>query len=246
MCFYFAYVYLNQDIQNLVMKTYEAIRLINITKYYNNNIILDNISLNIGQRERIVIFGASGCGKTTILRLIAGFLAPDKGKLFIEEKLVSKEKCIIEPPEKRNIGMVFQDLALWPHLSVKGNIEFGLKVKGIPKKEREEKIKKILLLMNMSDYAEKKPHELSGGQQQRVALARTIVTEPNIILMDEPLSNLDIGLNMHLRQEILSLHKKIGFTMIYVTHNQDEAKDIATKIIFLHKGHIIDILNIKS
>lgn len=207
-----------------------------VSKFYNKTKILDNITLEINAGERIAILGPSGCGKTTILRLIAGFIAPDTGSVSIKGKVVSRDRCIIKPPEQRNLGMVFQDLALWPHLSVKGNIEFGLKAKGLPKIEREQHAREALDLVGMSGYADRKPAELSGGQQQRVALARALVLEPNVLLMDEPLSSLDLELNVRLRKEIRELQEKLGFTLLYVTHDRDEAFAIASRMVLMSKG----------
>jgi len=209
-----------------------------VSKFYNGEKVLDSISLEIDEGERIVILGPSGCGKTTILRLIAGFIAPDTGSISIAGELVSRGGHIIKPPEQRNLGMVFQDLALWPHLSVQGNVEFGLKAKGFPKIERKRRILEVLNLVGMAGYAERKPAELSGGQQQRVALARALVLEPKVLLMDEPLSSLDLELNIRLRKEILLLQEKLGFTMVYVTHDRDETFDIATLGVIINKGRI--------
>ena len=209
-----------------------------VSKVYNGRKALDNISLEIDEGERTVILGPSGCGKTTILRLIAGFISPDTGGISIAGEMVSRNGRIIKPPEQRNLGMVFQDLALWPHLSVKGNIEFGLKAKGLPKIERKRRIQETLNLVGMAGYADRRPGELSGGQQQRVALARALVLEPKVLLMDEPLSSLDLELNIRLRKEILRLQEKLGFTMVYITHDRDEAFDIATKVVTINKGRI--------
>jgi len=140
--------------------------------------------------------------------------------------------------EIRNLGMVFQDLALWPHLTVKGNLEFGLKAKGVPRKEREQKIREILRLVQMEEYIHTKPAELSGGQQQRVALARVLVLHPKALLMDEPLSSLDLELNIRLRKEILRLQKNIGFTLLYVTHDREEAFDIGSRVVVMKEGKI--------
>jgi len=213
-----------------------AITLKNITKFYDRNKVLDSVSFTIEAKERIVIFGPSGCGKTTLLRIIAGFVAPDTGTLFIEDEPVADNGVVIKTPRERNIGMVFQDLALWPHMSVRENIAFGLKANGVRRSEREERIRTILELVDMVGYDERKPSQLSGGEQQRVALARVLVLEPKILLMDEPLSSLDAELNMRLRKEILSLQQKLGFTLVYVTHNKDEASDIATRLIKMDLG----------
>jgi len=209
-----------------------------VSKLYNGGKALDNISLEIYEGERIVILGPSGCGKTTILRLIAGFIAADTGSISIAGEMVSRNGRIIKPPEQRNLGMVFQDLALWPHLSVKGNIEFGLKARGLPKIERERRVRETLHLAGMAGYADRKPAELSGGQQQRVALARALVLEPRVLLMDEPLSSLDLELNVRLRKEILRLQEKLGFTLLYVTHDRDEAFGMATRVVIMSKGRV--------
>ena len=214
----------------------KIVKLNCVSKAYGGVKILDNISLALNEGERIVILGPSGCGKTTILRLIAGFIAPDTGSIFIAEDLVCRDGQIVKPPEKRNIGMVFQDLALWPHLSVKGNIEFGLKARGFSMAERKQRTLEVLNLVGMDAYRDRMPSQLSGGQQQRVALARALVLEPRVLLMDEPLSSLDLELNVRLRNEIIRLQEKLGFTMIYVTHDRDEAFDIATRVIIIKNG----------
>ncbi len=214
----------------------KIIRLNSVSKFYKQSKVLDNLSLEIEEKERIVIVGPSGCGKTTLLRLIAGFTAPDTGSLFIEEDLAARDGKIIKEPQERNLGMVFQDLALWPHLSVEENIAFGLKARGVGKMERKERIKAILTLVDLIGYEKRKPFQLSGGQQQRVALARALVLEPKILLMDEPLSSLDTALNLRLRREIIGLQEKLGFTLVYVTHNEKEASDIATRLVKMDHG----------
>ncbi len=211
----------------------------NVSKFYEEKGAVIDFNLNIKNGEKIVILGHSGCGKTTVLRLLAGFIAPDKGEIIINGKIVSKSKKILVEPEDRNTGMVFQDLALWPHMTVKQNIEFGLKAKGIPKDEKEKRINEILKLMKIEELKDKKPSKLSGGQQQRVALARTLILQPQILLMDEPLSSLDFELNFRLRKEILKLQEKIGFTLLYITHNQEEAFDIADRVIIMKEGRIV-------
>ena len=205
----------------------KIITLNSVTKFYNRTKVLDNLSLEIEEKERIVVFGPSGCGKTTLLRLIAGFEAPDTGAILIDEEIAARDGVLVKAPQERSLGMVFQDLALWPHLSVEGNIAFGLKAKGMEKTKRKERIKAILALVEMTGYETRKPSELSGGQQQRVALARALVLEPKILLMDEPLSSLDAALNIRLRQEIIGLQQRLGFTLVYVTHNEEEASEIA-------------------
>lgn len=214
------------------------LEIISATKSYNGRQVLYDFSLVVENGERIVILGPSGCGKTTVLRLLAGFMAPDSGSISIEGELVAADGKTIKGPEARNIGMVFQDLALWPHLSVKGNLEFGLKAKKIAKEQREQLMSEILALVQMDEYIQAKPGELSGGQQQRVALARALVLHPKALLMDEPLSSLDMDLNQRIRKEILRLHKTLGFTLIYVTHDREEALDIGTRVLIMEKGKI--------
>ncbi len=214
------------------------LRIDNLHKSYDGTTVLNGISLNVEKGERVVIFGPSGCGKTTLLRIIAGFIQPDKGVVTINMvKVAANGKCFVEP-ENRNIGMVFQDLALWPHMSVYGNLEFGLKARKVPKKERRKRIDEILAKMQMKQYQNSMPSNLSGGQQQRVALARALVSQPRILLMDEPLSNLDLELNLLLRKEIMRLQEDLGITMLYVTHDRDEAFSLATRIIVMRRGEI--------
>jgi len=215
-----------------------VVELDSVTRSYGDVEALRGVSLQIEEGERIVILGPSGCGKTTILRLIAGFEAPDGGSILIGAETVAGDGRVLVPPERRGIGMVFQDLALWPHMSVRGNIEFGLKARGMGAGERNERIRSVLGLVHMEDYAGRKPAQLSGGQQQRVALARVLALEPAIVLMDEPLSSLDQELNEKLRGEILDLQEKIGFTLLFVTHDREEAFDMATRIVFMRGGEI--------
>lgn len=209
-----------------------------VSKYYSDRQAVKDFSMEVGQGERIVILGPSGCGKTTVLRLLAGFIAPDTGSIAINGETVAEGGRNFKEPEDRNLGMVFQDLALWPHLTVKGNLEFGLKAKGIATREREQRIHEILKLMQIEEYIHAAPASLSGGQQQRVALARALAMHPKILLMDEPLSSLDFELNVQLRKEILRIQQEIGFTLVYVTHNLEEAFDIASYVVVMKYGHI--------
>ncbi len=214
------------------------VKVENITKAYNKIPVIREMSLGIEKGERIVILGPSGCGKTTLLRMIAGFIHPDKGKLIIEGKTVADNgKCIIEP-EGRKVGMVFQDLALWPHMTSYKNIEFGLKVQKIPKTEIRERVDTIFEKVQMVQFKNAYPGDLSGGQQQRIALARALVTCPKILLMDEPLSNLDTDLRDVLMREILRLQEELAITMIYVTHDREEAFSLATRIVVMKDGEI--------
>jgi ABC-type Fe3+/spermidine/putrescine transport system ATPase subunit len=180
-----------------------------------------------------VILGSSGSGKTTLLRLIAGFNSPASGEIRIDGNIVSQEGKLIVPPDKREVAMVFQDLALWPHMNVYENIAFGLKIRKIPKNIREEKVREMLSLVSLAGYEKRRIEELSGGQQQRIALARALILSPKVLLMDEPLSSLDKTLNKKLRKEIIRLQEKFGFALVYVTHNEEEAEEIGTRIITL-------------
>lgn len=216
------------------------IRLKQLTFRYENKTILDAIDLDVRAGERLVLLGGSGSGKTTLLRLIAGFMAPRSGEIEIDAKIVSKEDRVIVPSYQRNVTMVFQDLALWPHMSVGENIAFGLKMHKIPAKEREEKVRSFLTLVGLPGYENKSVEALSGGEQQRVALARALVLSPKVVLMDEPLSSLDEELNTRLRTEIITLQEKLGFTLVYVTHNKDEAQQIAQRIIEVRSGRIAE------
>ncbi len=209
-----------------------------VSKSYGDQQAVREFSLAVEKGERVVLLGPSGCGKTTVLRLLAGFLAPDAGRIEIDGEVVAADGRNFKEPEDRGLGMVFQDLALWPHLTVRGNLEFGLKAKGLPKRERAEKVREMLDLVQLVSYVDAKPADLSGGQQQRVALARALVLQPKALLMDEPLSSLDLELNLLLRREILRLQQSIGFTLIYVTHDRDEAFDIATRVVVMSRGEL--------
>jgi len=209
-----------------------------VCKAYNGSTVLDHLSLQIGAAERLVILGPSGCGKTTLLRLVAGFIAADSGSISIAGELVCRDGQLVKPPQQRGLGMVFQDHALWPHFSVRGNVEFGLKAHGVARVQRRRRVAAVLDRVGMAAYAARRPAELSGGQQQRVALARALVLEPQLLLMDEPLSSLDVDLNARLRGEILRLQQQLGFTLLYVTHNRDEAFAIASRMVVMSQGRI--------
>ena len=213
------------------------ITLENITLIYGGREVLKDFSLHIPPGQRLVILGASGSGKTTLLRLIAGFVAPVKGKITIDGTIVAKEGKILIPPHKRAIGMVFQDLALWPHMNVEENIAFGLKVHKVPRTTRKEKVREMLRLVGLEGYEKRRIDQLSGGQQQRVALARALALSPKVLLMDEPLSSLDPELNRRLRKEIVRLHEALGFTLVYVTHSEEEAEETGERKIVL-KGSV--------
>jgi len=210
-----------------------SIILKGITKYFGKQKILNNLSLEIKKGEFHVLLGPSGEGKTTLLSIIAGLLKPDKGEVWIDKYLVNNL-----PPQKRNIGFVFQDHALFPHLTVYENVAYGLRAKGIKEKIIKEKVLNYIKLVNLIDYQNKYPSELSGGQKQKVALARALVIEPYILLLDEPLSNIDAWQKEHLREELKNIQKKTGVTTLYVTHDQSEAFVLADRISILHKGSI--------
>ncbi len=209
-----------------------------VSKTYGGRPAVQDVSLAIEEGERVVLVGPSGCGKTTVLRLLAGFIVPDAGSISIDGHIVAADGKSLRPPEKRHLGMVFQVLALWPHLTVTGNLDFGLKAQGVPREERRRRTREILALVEMENFAASRPAALSGGQQQRVALARALVLRPRALLMDEPLSNLDHDLNVRLRREILRLHEVIGFTLIYVTHDRDEAAEIGTRVVRMRSARI--------
>ncbi len=213
------------------------IQLQNISFSYSDKQILQNFSIGIEKNALTCLLGSSGCGKTTILRLIAGLEIPDKGEIYIENKKVSTKGKIIIPPHQRNLGYIFQDLALWPHFTIYDNIAFGLKERKTP--EIKEKVFEILEFFNLSEHYTKYPHQLSGGQKQLSALARSLVLKPKILLMDEPLSNLDVKLKQKMLAHIRNLKEKMSeLSIIYVTHDHKEAFNIADKVVVLNKGKI--------
>lgn len=223
----------------------KRVELIDISKSYDKQSnVISNINVTIEPGEFFVLVGPSGCGKSTMLRMIAGLEDITGGTLKIGDTEVNDL-----PPSKRDLSMVFQNYALYPHLSVEENIQFGLHVKKIDKKERAKRTSEVAAMLGLTEYLKRKPRELSGGQRQRVALARAIVNEAPICLMDEPLSNLDAKLRAHMRSEIRQIQRRLGITMIYVTHDQIEAMTMGDRIMILHEGSIqqigkpIDIYN---
>lgn len=210
------------------------IELKNVKKTYGKNIcVIENLNLTIPDGSFTVMVGPSGCGKSTTLRMIAGLETLTEGELFIDGISMKDVE-----PGSRGIAMVFQNYALYPTMTVRGNIEFGLINHKVPKKEREERIQEICEIVGLAPYLNRKPAELSGGQRQRVALARAMVKKPKVFLMDEPLSNLDAKLRNQMRTELIELHKRLGTTFVYVTHDQTEAMSMATNIILMNKGVI--------
>ena len=205
-------------------------------KRYGDFTALNGVSLNIKEGEFFTLLGPSGCGKTTLLRMIAGFNSIEAGDFYFGEKRINDV-----PAHKRDIGMVFQNYAIFPHLTVKENVAYGLKARKVGKKETEERVAEALKLVQIEHLADRKPNELSGGQQQRVALARAFVIEPSVLLMDEPLSNLDAKLRVQMRTVIKKLQRRLGITTIYVTHDQEEALAISDRIAVMKDGNIMQI-----
>lgn len=214
------------------------IELKNITKKFGGTFTaVDNLSITIEDGDFVTLLGPSGCGKTTTLRQIAGLETPTSGEIIIDGQVVfSSDKMIDVSPSKRNVGFLFQNYALWPHMTVKQNISFGLENLKWKKDDIEKRVKELLELLKIEEFTERYPAELSGGQQQRVAIARTLATNPRVLLMDEPLSNLDAKLRMEMRTELKRLHRETRATFVYVTHDQLEAMTLATKICLLKDG----------
>ncbi|MGH7775288.1 MAG: ABC transporter ATP-binding protein [Candidatus Binatia bacterium] len=208
-----------------------------LTKIFANTRAVDGLDLHIKHGELVSLLGPSGCGKTTTLRLVAGFLKPDEGEVCVDGAVIASPTVML-PPERRNMSMIFQSYAIWPHMTVFQNVAYGLKFRPVTKAEAEEKVRKMLGVVKLEPLADRYPAELSGGQQQRVALARALVVEPQILLLDEPLSNLDANLREEMRFEIRRLHDEFKITSIYVTHDQSEAMVIADRICVMHQGRM--------
>jgi iron(III) transport system ATP-binding protein len=215
-----------------------TVSLHGVTKSFTESAAVNDLQLEIGDGEFVALLGPSGCGKTTTLRLIAGFLQPDAGEIRVGQSVVSSPTLLV-PPERRQMSMIFQSYAVWPHMTVNQNVAYGLKFKQLNKREIDDKVKKLLQLVRLESFKERYPAELSGGQQQRVALARALVVEPQILLMDEPLSNLDANLREEMRFEIRRLHEEFGITTVYVTHDQAEAMATSDRIAVLNHGRMI-------
>ncbi|MFX1569526.1 MAG: ABC transporter ATP-binding protein [Promethearchaeota archaeon] len=215
------------------------VKIRNLVKKYGDVYALNKINLDIKDGELFILLGPSGCGKSTTLLSIAGLIKPEEGEIWFGDKLVtSADKKYIERPQERNIAMVFQDYAIYPHMTVFKNIAFPLQIQNESKEKIEKKVVETAKSLEIEDLLERKPKQLSGGQRQRVALARAIVREPNVFLMDEPLSNLDAKLRVFARAELKRLHKRLGITTIYVTHDQIEAMSMGSTIAILNKGKI--------
>ncbi|MEM1679191.1 MAG: ABC transporter ATP-binding protein [Ignisphaera sp.] len=207
-----------------------------ISKRFGSTIAVDNVSLSVNLGEIFSLLGPSGCGKTTTLRIIAGLVKPDSGRVYIGGNDVTDI-----PTEKRNVGMVFQNYALWPHMTVYDNIAFGLKLRRLPQEEIRRRVKEVLALVKLEGFENRYPTQLSGGQQQRVSLARALALNPEVILLDEPLSNLDAKLREELRYELRTLLKSLKITSVYVTHDQLEALTISDRIAVMNHGRIVQI-----
>lgn len=216
-----------------------GVALTGVSKSYNQAGMpaINDLTLEIRDGQFVTLLGPSGCGKTTTLRLIAGYMAPDAGTIHVGERLISSKDTVVLP-EHRGMGMVFQNYAVWPHKTVFENVVFGLKLRKLPTSKARERVGQALELVGLSGYEERLPNELSGGQQQRVALARSIVVEPDILLLDEPLSNLDAKLREHMRGELKQLQRRLGITFIYVTHDQAEALALSDQIAVIHAGRL--------
>ncbi len=219
-----------------------SVTLTGIRKSFDQNLVVKGFDLSVGEGEFVSLLGASGCGKTTVLRLVAGLELPDAGRIEVGERVV----CDIAtktwvPPERRRIGMVFQSYAVWPHMDVLQNVAYPLRVRRLPKAEWTERTLAILRLVGLSGLETRKPSQLSGGQQQRVALARGLVMEPEVLLLDEPLSNLDAKLRVRMRRDIRRIQQDTGFTVFYVTHDRDEALAISDRLVIMDEGEIVHV-----
>ena len=214
-----------------------TVNIQNVTKAFGDNVVLREFNATFRDGEFITLLGPSGCGKTTMLRIIAGFEKPTRGEVYIDGTLVSGGKTFV-PPEKRGIGMVFQSYAVWPHMNVFDNVAYPLTIRHVSKAEIKTSVERVLGIVHLTQYAERFPNQLSGGQQQRVALARALVAEPKLLLLDEPLSNLDAKLRESMRFEIKEIQRKLGITVVYVTHDQTEAMAMSDRIFLINRGDI--------
>ena len=208
----------------------------NLSKAFDGHVVLKDVSLEIAEGELLVLLGPSGCGKSTLLRIIAGLETADSGEIFIGEKRIDKLE-----PKDRDVALVFQNYALYPHMSVAKNLAFPLTIAKTKKREKQKKVLEVAELLGLLDKLSQRPATLSGGERQRVALGRAIIREPALFLLDEPLSNLDAELRARMRKEIVSLQKRVGRSMIHVTHDQTEALTMADKIALLHDGNLVQL-----
>jgi len=211
------------------------LRLDTLVKRYGTQAAVDGISLDVARGECIALLGPSGCGKTTTLRLVAGFIAPDSGSILVNGRAIERD-----PPHRRSIGMVFQAYALFPHLTAAGNVAFGLEMRNLPRAERDSRVAEALATVGLAGLADRYPARMSGGQQQRVALARALIIRPDLLLLDEPLSNLDAGLRVEMREEIARLRAAAGITTLFVTHDQEEALALADRVAVMDRGQVVE------
>jgi iron(III) transport system ATP-binding protein len=214
------------------------LRLVAVTKRYGGRAVVDRASLFVAEGEVVALVGPSGCGKTTTLRLIAGLEKPDEGKVWIGGECAAMDGRNIVFPHKRGIGFVFQDLALWPHLTAEGNLDFALASAGMKRRERRARVVETLRMMRAEGFAGRHPSQLSGGEQQRVAIARALVARPRLLLLDEPMSNLDASLRGQLLDELKSLQSRLKTTTVYITHDRAEAEALTARIVEMKAGRI--------
>ncbi len=218
------------------------VRLEHLYKRYGDVTAVGDFNIDVADGEFISFLGPSGCGKSTTLRMIAGFERPTEGTITLGDTVVSSaESGVFMPPEKRDIGMVFQSYAVWPHMTVEENVVYPLKIQGVSREERKKRVEEALRMVHLERYGSRYPNQLSGGQQQRVALARALIARPGLLLLDEPLSNLDAKLRESMRFEISSLQKELGITVIYVTHDQSEAMTMSDRIVVMNAGMVQQI-----
>lgn len=225
---------------NALSRTCPAVAIHQVSHFFGSNPVLNHVNLTVPKGTILALLGPSGCGKSTLLKMLAGLLNPASGEIRFDGEIVASGSFSL-PPEKRNLGMAFQDYALWPHMSVRQHVAFPLQMRGIKGQAQEEKVMAALERVGLADFVSRRPSELSGGQQQRVALARAIVAEPRILLFDEPLSNLDRDLRESLCEEMAVLLRQLGTTAVYVTHDQHEAHALAHRIARMDKGTIASI-----
>ncbi|HDT5145624.1 TPA: ABC transporter ATP-binding protein [Klebsiella michiganensis] len=228
-----------------MMRALTSIKLDGVSFAFGAHTVLNQIDLHIDAGSIVALLGPSGCGKSTLLRLLAGLTVPASGSIHFGDRLVAKTGWGL-PPEQRDLGMVFQDYALWPHMTAAQNVAFPLRMRGVGRQQRQQRVEEALAMVGLSGFADRKPSGLSGGQQQRVALARAIVAEPRVLLFDEPLSNLDSELRESLCLEMSRLLRQLGITAVYVTHDRREAERLADKIIHLSAGCIAAVRAVTS
>jgi ABC-type Fe3+/spermidine/putrescine transport system ATPase subunit len=223
--------------------TSRALFVSGISKRFGSHQALDGVSLEVPHGACVGVLGASGCGKTTLLRVIAGLETPDSGDIWLGGTQVTAARRTLVPTHERRIGFVFQDLAVWPHLTVRGNLEFILEAQRLPPAARTARVEEALRVVRIETLIGRYPHELSGGEQQRVALARALVGEPRILLLDEPLSSLDPELRSTLRQELARLQRTLKLTTVYVTHDREDASALADSVVEMRAGRIVSVSN---